>query len=391
MSSSFKKSVEALKARYTAALEKHADGHPQGSLRVAGELGREAVAAGLNTSALAKVHRQALVRLITAGHASRNSNGKIARAATFFIAALKPLDQTHRATTQKNGRLTRLKNLMSKSTAELAAAQQRLKQELTRRKTLEIALKVSERLHTQLTNKSQRAQEHLRRLSHQILSAQEDERKRISRELHDEIGQTLTAINVRLETLKTESNINAKAFKLKIRSTQRLVESSMEKVHQFARDLRPPLLDDLGLIPALHAHLKVFTKRTGIPVELTVSAAVEEMESDKRTVIYRVVQEALANIISHARASHVSVKIRKINDRVSLEVKDNGKGFDVRLRLGGKKITRLGLLGMRERVEMVGGTFEIISELQQGTTLLAEMPFGNGAKKPRAPRRVASK
>jgi signal transduction histidine kinase len=158
----------------------------------------------------------------------------------------------------------------------------------------------------------------------------------------------------------------------------------MEKVHQFARDLRPPLLDDLGLIDALHAHMKDFTKRTGIPVEFTVSAAVQEMESDKRTVIYRVVQEALANISSHARASHVSVKIRKIKDLVCLQVKDNGKGFDVGRRLAGKKITRLGLLGMRGRVEMFGGRFEISSVLQQGTTLRAEMPFGRVSKAPRA-------
>ncbi len=115
-----------------------------------------------------------------------------------------------------------------------------------------------------MLEQSDHLQEQLRRLSRQILSAQEDERKKISRELHDVIAQTLTGINVRLATLKKEAALNTKGLDRNIARTQRLVEKSVDIVHQFARELRPAVLDDLGLIPALHSFVKIFSKRTGI-------------------------------------------------------------------------------------------------------------------------------
>ena len=165
------------------------------------------------------------------------------------------------------------------------------------------ASKKSEQHYGRLVERSRRMQEHLRRLSHEILPAQEEERKKISRELHDEIGQTLTAINVKLATLKNEATANTAGLKKKIASTQRLVERSMDTVHRFARELRPPLLDDLGLIPALQSSMKDFTKRTRIPVHFTAFAAVERLHSDKRTVLYRVAQEAFTNVAKHAQAT----------------------------------------------------------------------------------------
>ena len=117
-------------------------------------------------------------------------------------------------------------------------------------------------------------QEHLRRLSHEILLAHEDERKKISRELHDEIGQSLAAINVMLASLTREAAINATGLKRRVAGTQRLVEKSMKTVHQFARELRPPLLDDLGLNPALTAYMKAYSKRTGVVVRFRTFAGV---------------------------------------------------------------------------------------------------------------------
>jgi signal transduction histidine kinase len=156
----------------------------------------------------------------------------------------------------------------------------RLKREIGQREAVQEALKKSERHYGQLLEKSRRMQEHLRRLSHEILHAQEEERKKISRELHDEIGQTLTVINVKLATLKNEATASTADLKKKIASTQRLVERSMDTVHRFARQLRPPLLDDLGLIPALQSARKDFTKRTRIPVHFTGSATVERLRGD---------------------------------------------------------------------------------------------------------------
>src|SRR5205814_3366137 len=138
----------------------------------------------------------------------------------------------------------------------------------------------------------------------------EEERRKISRELHDEIAQTLTGINVRLATLKTEVTFNTRGLQQKITSTQRLVEKSVDIVHRFARELRPTVLDDLGLIPALHAFVKDFSKRSRVHVRLTVYAAVEQLNSVQRTVLYRIAQEVLTYVASYAIASRVDAHIQ---------------------------------------------------------------------------------
>ena len=150
----------------------------------------------------------------------------------------------------------------------LAVANRELRREIVRRQAVEEALRKSEQHYSQLLEQSRQMQEQLRHLSRQVLSAQEEERKRISRELHDVIAQTLTGINVRLATLKKEATINPKGLERNIARTQRLVEQSVNIVHQFARELRPTVLDDLGLIPALHTFMKDFTARDGHPGQL---------------------------------------------------------------------------------------------------------------------------
>ncbi len=255
----------------------------------------------------------------------------------------------------------------------------RLKQEILQRKATEKKLKKNEQHYKHLLEQSRNVQEHLQHLSRQILFAQEEERKEISRELHDEIAQTLSGINVHLATLKVEAAVNTKGLKKRITRTQRLVEKSVNIVHRFARDLRPTLLDDLGLIPALHSYMKGFTKRTGIPIRFKVFPGVERLNNVKRTVFYRVAQAALTNIAQHAQASLVRVDIQKNHRSVHMEIKDNGKSFQVERVLFAKKNKRLGLLGMRERVEMVGGSFRVESVKGTGTTIGAQIPF-NGTQ-----------
>jgi signal transduction histidine kinase len=218
-------------------------------------------------------------------------------------------------------------------------------------------------------------QDQLRLLSRQLLSAQEEERKRISRELHDVVAQTLTSINVRLTALKKEAALNTKGIERSIARTQQLVEHSVNIVHRFARELRPTVLDDLGLIPALHAFMKNFKRETGIHVSLAAFAAVERVNGDKRTVLYRVAQEALNNVARHAQASQVGVKIQKMDGAVCMKIKDNGIGFETERVLYSKKNKRLGLLGMRERLDMVGGKFTVTSAPGRGTTILAKIPL----------------
>src|SRR3984885_8637321 len=175
--------------------------------------------------------------------------------------------------------------------------------------------------------KSDFMQGQLRQLSRQILSTQEEERKRISRELHDVIAQTLTGINVRLGALKKAAASNTTHLDRNIAETQRLVEKSVDLVHEFARELRPAVLDDLGLIPALHTFAKLFSKRTGIQVHLKAFAGVEQLGNNYRTILYRVAQEALTNVSRHAQASRVEVNIQELPDGTSMKINDNGKSF----------------------------------------------------------------
>jgi len=153
-------------------------------------------------------------------------------------------------------------------------------------------------------------------------------------------------------------------------------------VHRFARELRPALLDDLGLIPALLSFMKSFTKETGLRVSLTAftSGRIKELDSAGRTALYRVAQEALTNVARHAQASRVEASILKVPHGLRLRIKDDGKSFQVERGLHAKKSQRLGLLGMRERVEMVGGRFTVESAPGQGTTIQAQIPLGNGLK-----------
>ena len=258
----------------------------------------------------------------------------------------------------------------------LADTNLELRREIIRRQKVEESLKQSEQHQRRLLEQAHLMQEQLRQLSRQILLTQEEERREISRELHDVIAQTLTGINIRLATLKKDAAVNTKGLDRNITRTQRLVEKSVDIVHQFARELRPAVLDDLGLIPALHSFVKIFSRRTRIHVHLEVFAGVEQLDIAKRTVLFRVAQEALTNVARHAQASRVEVSIRKLPDCVCMKINDDGISFQVDRVLHAKGSKRLGLLGMRERLEMVGGHFEVESAPGKGTTVTAQIPTG---------------
>ena len=257
----------------------------------------------------------------------------------------------------------------------VAATNRKLELEIARRQVVEEALRESEQQQAQLLAQSRSMQEQLRHLSRQVLQAQEEERKRISRELHDVIAQTLTGINIRLATLKKGAGLRPEDFDRDIELAQKLVENAVNVVHQFARELRPAVLDDLGLIPALHSFMKNFTAQTGVHTHLTAFAGLEKLDASRRTILYRVAQEALTNVSRHAQASHVEVTIQKHAGGICMKINDDGRSFNVEQRLRGKGGKRLGLLGMRERLEMVGGRFEIASAPGQGTTVTAEIPL----------------
>jgi signal transduction histidine kinase len=222
---------------------------------------------------------------------------------------------------------------------------------------------------------SQSMQKKLRNLARQIITVQEEERKQISRELHDEVVQTLVAVNVELSALDKMSDGTLPLVKAKIAHTQRLVENSVDAVHRFARGLRPAVLDDLGLIPAIHSFCKTMADRKQIRIQINAFSGVEALGSAERTVLFRVAQEALTNVVRHAQAANVKLSIVAIRGGIRMEISDDGKAFDVNKTLGGKNNKRLGLVGMKERLEMVGGTLEMTSVAGTGTTVRAEIPF----------------
>jgi signal transduction histidine kinase len=374
--------LTGLSRRYQAALRKRLGQGTRASPRSAYRFGRQALAIGLETLDLAKIHEQALIALASPSSSRPTRDGMIKRAQAFFTEAVTPIERTHRSTMEANVRLSQLNERLHRRTTELAAANRELKKEILRRQAVEKALKKSEQHYSLLLEQSHHMQERLRHLSRQILSAQEEERGRISRELHDEVAQVLTGINLHLATLKKEATTNTKDLKKKIARTQRLVEKSVDIVHQFAGQLRPPALDDLGLIPTLHSYVRDFAKQTGLSIRFTsfTRGKTEQLDSAKRTVLYRVAQESLINVARHAQAGVVNVSIQKLRGVIRMEVKDNGKSFQVQGVLSTRRKKQLGLLGMRERVEMVGGRFALESELDKGTTVRAEIPFANGTR-----------
>jgi signal transduction histidine kinase len=156
-----------------------------------------------------------------------------------------------------------------------------------------------------------------------------------------------------------------------------VVEKAVDSVHRFARELRPAMLDDLGLIPALQTFLKAFTQKTGIRVSLNASIEIEQVKGTRRAALYRVAQEALTNVSRHSRATQAEVILQRVPGGVLMQVKDNGKSFDVESVRHDKQGKRLGLIGMQERMEMVGGKFSVLSAPGQGTTIQAQIPLRN--------------
>jgi signal transduction histidine kinase len=229
-----KRKLSALSRRYVTALRKHLQQGPRAipPRSTALALGRQAVVLNLETLDIVRIHEGALAAL----EASSSKDGVIKRAEIFFTEAITPIEETHHAALKANVHLSQLTKTLGRRTVNLAASHRSLKQDIVQRKTAEQALKKSGERARKLLKESRRLQKHLQRLTHQILSAQEDKRKRISRELHDEIAQTLLGINVRLLTLKKEAAIDAGGFKKEIASTQRVVDKSVKSIKRFARE-----------------------------------------------------------------------------------------------------------------------------------------------------------
>jgi signal transduction histidine kinase len=287
------------------------------------------------------------------------------------------MDAAHRAALRAEAHLRKLNRDLTRRTRELTVSNRKLKQEIAQRRAAVETLRLSERRAGCLLEESRLLQVQLRSLSRRVLSTQEEERKRISRELHDVIAQVLTGIHVQLANLSLAATATTKEMNHLLARAQRLVEKSVDSMHRFACELRPAVLDDLGLVPALQSFLKTFMKETGVRAKMTVSAGMKGLSPALRTALFRVAQEALTNVARHAQASSVEVSILKRASSVCMLVKDDGKSFDYERTRRTKRRTHLGLLGMRERIEMVGGEFTVDSATGKGTTIKALIPLRN--------------
>jgi len=250
-----------------------------------------------------------------------------------------------------------------------------LMQEIVRRQAVEEALRKSDLHQIELLEQARSLQQKLRMLSHSNMHAVERERRRISRDLHDDVVQSLVGINFHLASLAGIPAIPPDALKQKIADTQHVVEASVRSILNYALALRPPSLDDLGLIVSLNTLVNEFRKRTEIRVDFKACAELDPLSSDQRIALYRIVQTALANVEEHSQATRVELLISKTDDVVHLKITDNGISFNVQgttALLSGK---HLGLISMRERAEMMGGEFQIESVSGKGTTLHVQIPI----------------
>lgn len=219
------------------------------------------------------------------------------------------------------------------------------------------------------------SQKQLQELAQQTLSAQEVERQHLSRELHDEIGQSMIGIKIGLGLLLSEYSSEASSAQNQIKDIVSLVDTTMSHIRAVAQDLRPPALDAIGLEETLEGYCFTFAHRTQLDIKYTVEAKLPLLPEGADICLYRILQEALTNVVKHAAASHVTVVLDYVDSYVKLSIIDNGKGFDVKAATKSQTFTKsIGLIGMKERLELLNGHLQIISHLHQGTQLVATVP-----------------
>lgn len=219
--------------------------------------------------------------------------------------------------------------------------------------------------------RAEQAEHALRRLSHDLVQAQEEERRVISRELHDEVGQMLTGLRMEIKHLRRIYGLPRGEFDSRLNELGSSLEHTVHAVRDIAMGLRPSMLDDLGLGPALEWQAREFARRHDIPVTVDIAARLDALDDAERTAIYRIVQEALTNCARHARARAVRISLRQDDDRLHLTVSDDGQGFVLEQQTG----PGVGLVGMAERAREIGASLTIESTPGRGTSLRVDLPF----------------
>jgi signal transduction histidine kinase len=234
---------------------------------------------------------------------------------------------------------------------------------------------VLENRHDAQRKQIEETQNNLRRLSQRLVQAQEIERRALSRELHDEVGQMMTALGIELGNIESMRYIDGDGFEKCMDDAKRLNTEAMRAIRDLAMGLRPSMLDDLGLEAALQWQGREFSRHTGVPAVVEMKGSPDDLTDAQQTCIYRVVQEALTNCARHAKAKNVLVSVRTQAQKIVVLIKDDGIGFSpFSTGRGG-----LGLLGIRERVEALAGTVRISSQPNKGTLIQVQIPVAVAA------------
>jgi signal transduction histidine kinase len=218
------------------------------------------------------------------------------------------------------------------------------------------------------------ALEELKALSHKLVEVQETERHELSRELHDRIGQNLTALGVNLEIVKTRLANADPDVASRLQDSRDLLEATFDAMIDLLSELRPPMLDDLGLVAALKWHAKHFSERTGLEVSVDAESGIRRLDAESDLVLFRIAQEALNNVAKHADAHHVHLALTSSNRERVLAISDDGVGVDTdadgMLRAG----NGLGIVTMRERTHAIGGSLEVRRRAEGGTSVIVRVP-----------------
>ena len=365
--------LSSLAQKYLETLRAFVARKREVDLEHAYELGREAIAQKFGVLDMARIHQHALASLFPIMPELRQK-ATLRAAEIFFLDSLSPFEATHRGFCDTNNRLQRLIAQQEKRNQDLASINGKLTKEIHRRKRTEKALRQSESHFRRLFDEARAMEDALRDLSNKVLDVQEDERKRLSRELHDETGQALTAISVTLATLGRHER-RGSVKRRRLGEAQRLLRSTMETIHDFARELRPAMLDELGLLPTLRSYLTAFAERTGLRVHFRASPEAESLPPNAKLVLFRVAQESLTNIAKHAHANRVDFRIHKATSHICMIIKDDGRSFRELSSDSARRKQGLGLLGMQERVRLVNGQIIIRPHAGRGTTVNVAVPL----------------
>ena len=291
----------------------------------------------------------------------------LGRALAVLLSAL-VLVRTLDELLKKSGELRIAHDVLEQKVADRTVALENtnasLAGEITERTRAEIALRESE-------DHLRRQNLEVRRLAGQLITSQEEERRRLARELHDHFGQSLAALALEMASVRRVAPDSDPRFSERLRQTESRVLQFADEVHDLSRLLHPAIIDDLGLVAAIREECRAFSEREGIQVDFEASQLPGDLSADTKLTIYRVIQESLRNIAKHASASNAEVVLAASDQAVHLSIHDSGKGFDTKSHQGH---IGLGLVSMSERVHLLNGDVDIRSDPQNGTSIEVVIP-----------------